>query len=89
MAHRFSKEELDQQFEEFLKEVCLRPRSHPYSLLKNGENGIWKNMKCKIKLCFCHIINVAVLCMGLCKVLVAKLNSYYFAVLKSREQFRK
>lgn len=23
MAHRFSKEELDEQFEQFLKEVCL------------------------------------------------------------------
>lgn len=34
MAHRFSKEELDEQFEEFLKEVCLRARSHPYSVLE-------------------------------------------------------
>lgn len=32
MAHRFSKEELDEQFEEFLKEVCLRTRSHACSL---------------------------------------------------------
>jgi len=34
MAHRFSKEELDEQFEEFLREVCFRARSHPFSLLK-------------------------------------------------------
>lgn len=87
MAHRFSKEELDEQFEEFLKEVCLRATSHPYSLLKKGENYVWKNMKRKIQLCFYHIINIAVLCMGLCKVLIANLNSHYFAVLKSREQF--
>lgn len=36
MAHRFSKEELDEQFEEFLKEVCFRARSRPFSLLKYG-----------------------------------------------------
>lgn len=36
MAHQFSKEELDEQFEEFLKEVCFRARSYPLSLLNTG-----------------------------------------------------
>lgn len=46
-------------------------------------------MKWKVQLCFYHIIDIAVLGVGLLQGLnfIAKLNSYYFPILKSREQF--
>lgn len=50
MAHRFSKEELDAQFEEFLKEVCLRARSRPYSLLKWGNLSMEEYINIYIKI---------------------------------------
>uniref|UniRef100_A0A8C0ZGI1 Uncharacterized protein n=1 Tax=Cyanistes caeruleus TaxID=156563 RepID=A0A8C0ZGI1_CYACU len=41
MAYRFSKEELDEQFEEFLKEVCLRARSHLKKEKKKKDSVPW------------------------------------------------
>lgn len=86
MAHRFSKEELDEQFEEFLKEVCLRARSHPFSPLKHRRIIEYEIEDAAVLLSYdsrrCFMSGSLQ-----CHSSLAKLNSYYPAVLKLREQF--
>lgn len=86
MAHRFSKEELDEQFEEFLKEVCLRARSHPFSPLKHRRKIEYEIEDAAVLLSYdsCSCLMSGSLQRHNS---IAKLNSYYSAVLKSREEF--